>query len=200
MRTTLRVLLLTGVAAFTTTMMKGQQTAATPFHTSHQEVDLALTYAALHSNLTTGTNFWQQGGTVELSAEVYRGLGVVANIAGGRASNINNTGVNLTTVTTTFGPRYTWSPRHRKLALFGQGLFGEAHGLDSIFPSITGATTTDFNAFALQTGGGFDLRLWHHFAVRPIEADWLRTQFPNGTTNVQNNLRLEGGIVLRFPQ
>lgn len=92
MRTILRVLLLTGVAAFATTMMKGQQTAATPFDTSHQEVDLALTYAALHSNLTTGTNFWQQGGTVELSAEVYRGLGVVANIAGGRASNINDTG------------------------------------------------------------------------------------------------------------
>ena len=75
------------------------------------------------------------------------------NIEGSRAANIQGTGVNLTTVTTTFGPRYTWSPRSRKLAVFGQALIGESHGLNSIFPSSSGAQT-DFNTFALQVGGG----------------------------------------------
>lgn len=196
MRTTLCVLLLTGAAALATTTMKGQQNTVAP---SHPEIDLAVTYSAGRSNLTGGDAFWQQGGAMELSAEVYHGLGIAANIAGGRASNIDGTGVNLTTVTTTFGPRYTWSPKRRTLAIFGQGLIGEAHGLDSVFPSVTGATT-DFDTFALQIGGGVDLRLWHRFAVRPIQVDWLRTQFPNGTTNVQNNLHLGAGIVFRFPQ
>jgi hypothetical protein len=125
-----------------------------------------VTYSAGRSNLTGWNTFWQQGGAVELSAEVYHGIGTAANIAGGRASNIDGSGVNLTTVTTTFGPRYTWSPKYRGLAFFGQELIGEAHGLDSVFPSVTGATT-NFDSFALQIGGGVDLRLWHRFCCPP---------------------------------
>ena len=30
-------------------------------------------------------------------------------------------------------------------------------------------------------------------SVPPVQADWIRTQFPNATTNVQNNLRLGAG-------
>jgi hypothetical protein len=79
--------------------MKGQQNTVAP---SHPEIDLAVTYSGC-SNLTGGNSFWQQGGAVELSAEVYHGIGIAANIAGGRASNIDGSGVNPTTVTTTFG-------------------------------------------------------------------------------------------------
>jgi hypothetical protein len=61
-----------------------------------------------------------------------------------------------------------------------------------------GAPQTDFDTFALQVGGGVDLRLSPHFAIRPLQADWLRTQFPNGATNVQNDLRLGAEIVFRF--
>jgi outer membrane immunogenic protein len=194
MRNTLRYLLLIGVAVISTTTMKGQQTAAAP---SHHEVDLALTYSAQRSNLTSGSNFWRQGGTVELSAEAYRGLGIAMNINGSRSSNINGTGVNLTTVTTTFGPRYTWSRPSRKLSVFGQGLIGGSHGMDSVFPSPAGVQT-DFNAFALQVGGGVDLHLSRHIALRPLQADWIRTEFPNASTNVQNNLRLGAGVVFRL--
>jgi peptidoglycan-associated lipoprotein len=107
-------------------------------------------------------------------------------------------------VTTTFGPRYTWyRPSHtgkrKGLAIFGQGLIGEAHGFNSYFPTLSGSLT-DYNSFALQVGGGVDIGLSRHFAVRAIQADWLRTQFPNSTINVQNNFRLAAGIVLRFPQ
>jgi hypothetical protein len=170
----------------------------------HQEVDLAVTYTAQHSNLVSTPTFWQQGGSIELSTQTYRGLGIVANVTGTTIDNAADSGVGLSMVTTTFGPRYTWYRRtgaaeKHSIATFGQGLIGEAHGFNSYFPSSTGVQT-DYNSFALQVGGGVDLGLSHHFAVRVIQADWLRTQFPNSTTNVQNSLRLGAGIVVRFRQ
>jgi hypothetical protein len=170
----------------------------------HQEVDLAVTYTAQHSNLVSTPTFWQQGGSIELSTQTYRGLGIVANVTGTTIDNAADSGVGLSMVTTTFGPRYTWYRRtgaaeKHSIAIFGQGLIGEAHGFNSYFPSSTGVQT-DYNSFALQVGGGVDLGLSHHFAVRVIQADWLRTQFPNSTTNVQNSLRLGAGIVVRFRQ
>jgi hypothetical protein len=110
----------------------------------------------------------------------------------------------LTLVTATFGPTYTWAvPRHRNVPrqwrFFGESLIGIANGVDSVFPDPSGAQS-DASSFALQIGGGADLDLSPHFAVRLFHADWLRTQLPNGTTNIQNNLRLGAGIVFRFPQ
>ena len=177
-------------------LLGAAMTARGQLQAQHQEVDLAITYSAEHSNLTSGGNFWRQGGGAELSAEVFRGFGIAANVTGTHIKDINNSNVPLTTVTATFGPRYTWS--RKKLAVFGQGLIGESRGTDGVFPSSTGALS-EWNSFALQVGGGIDLRIDRHFAVRPIQADWIRTQFPNGGTNVQNNLRLGAGIVFRFP-
>ena len=162
--------------------------------TQRPEVDLAVTYSGEHSNLTSGGNFWRQGGGAELSTVVFHGFGIAANVTGTHIKDAND-GVPLTTITTTFGPRYTWS--RRKFAVFGQTLIGESHGTDGIFPSSSGALS-EWNSFALEVGGGVDLRIARHFAIRPIQADWVRTQFPNGNTNVQNSLRLAGGVVLRL--
>ena len=74
-----------------------------------------------------------------------------------------------------------------------------ANVVGSVFPGPSGAQS-DANRFALQIGGGADLDLSRHFALRLFHADWLRTQLPNGTTNVQNSLQLDAGIVVRFPQ
>jgi len=172
------------------------QTAApaAPAAPAH-EVDLAFTYSPQHRNSTAGNSFWSQGGSVEFSADLYRGFGVAADFSANHASNINGSGVKLTTLTTMFGPRYTWS-RH-KLAIFGGGLIGVSAGSDSVFPSPGGATQSA-RSFAAQVGGGVDLRLTPRIAVRPIEASWLRTQFPNGANNVQNTLQLSAGIVFRL--
>lgn len=173
-------------------------------NTKSQEVDLAITYSAQRSNLTTGKSFWAQGGGAELTATFYRGLGMAANITGTHAANISSSGVGLTLVTATFGPTYTWAvPQHRNVPrqwrFFGESLIGIANGADSVFPDPSGAQS-DASSLALQIGGGADLDLSPHFAVRLFHADWLRTQLPNGTTNIQNNLRLGAGIVFRFPQ
>ncbi|HSY34570.1 MAG TPA: hypothetical protein VK814_02355 [Acidobacteriaceae bacterium] len=198
-----RYFLLLAASLFVTTSLGAQAIAAgsTP---GHQEVDLAVMYTAQHSNLVSNPTFWQQGGSIELSTQTYRGFGVAANIAGTNVGDAANSGTGLTMITTTFGPRYTWyrpfrSRGNRGLAIFGEGLIGEAHGLHSYFPATAGVLT-DYNTFALQVGGGVDLGLSRHFSVRLFQADWLRTQFPNSTTNVQNTFRVSAGLVFRFPQ
>jgi len=88
--------------------------------------------------------------------------------------------------------------------VFGEGLAGETNAFHSLFSVGSGpvgspnaGTTTSANALAVETGGGLDIRLSRRFAVRAIRASYLRTQLPNTSTNVQNNLSLGAGIV--FP-
>jgi hypothetical protein len=180
-----RYFLLLAAPLFLMTVNLKAQAVATGSTSGHQEVDLAVTYTAQYSNLVSDPTFWHQGGSIELSTQTYRGFG-------------------LSMVTATFGPRYTWyrpigGARKKSLAIFGQGLIGEAHGFNSYFPTAS-ASLTDYNSFALQVGGGVDIGLSRHFAVRAFQADWLRTYFPNSTTNIQNTFRIGAGIVLRFPQ
>ncbi len=192
MRKVLRILLLIGAATATAVSAHSQAVATT----SH-EVNTAISYNTQHSNLTTGDGFWLQGGAVDVSAEIHQGLSVVVSISGAHAGNILGSGVSLTTIDALAGPRYRWTPISHKYAFFGQALIGEAHGRNSLFPAQQGAVSS-YDSFALQTGGGVDLWFSRRVAIRLIEMDWLRTQFPNSTTNVQNNLRISAGLVFRI--
>jgi len=164
-------------------------------HRSTHEVDLAVTYDAQRRNLTSGTSFWEQGGGAELSASLFHGLGVAASFTAGSISNVNGTGIGLTTFTTVAGPRYTWS--RRKLAVFGEGLAGESSATNSAFPQ-NGTVSSTANSFASQVGGGVDFHVSHRLAVRAFQASWVRTAFPNATTNAQNTLQVGAGVVLRL--
>jgi hypothetical protein len=165
-------------------------------NTAPPSVELALTFSAQRSlQVNTTQNFWAEGAAAEIGVDAFRGFGIAANFTGARTSNIGTTGTALSLVTVTFGPRYRWHDGHR-LSLYGEGLVGEANAFSSLFPSTFGAQT-DANALATQVGGGVDLRLSHHVAVRALEASWLRTQFPNSTSDIQNNLLLGAGIVIR---
>jgi outer membrane protein OmpA-like peptidoglycan-associated protein len=74
-----------------------------------------------------------------------------------------------------------------------------------------GATSTKFastqNAAALLVGGGIDIRLSHRVGLRPIELDYLPTNFSPfnvpglghvNSNNWQQNLRYSAGLVFRF--
>jgi hypothetical protein len=161
-------------------------------------LELAFTYQGTLSDLVSGSRFWMQGGSAQIHGQFYGGWGVVADISGAHIANINATGVGLDLVTATFGPRYTWRPAHTRYSVYGQGLVGEAWGRNSVFPNSAGAATTA-NSLAVKAGGGLNVDLTRHFALRAVEADYLRTQLPNSTNNAQNNLTLAAGIVLRLP-
>lgn len=170
-------------------------------------VDVAITYDALRTNHISGDNFWMQGGAVELVARLYRGFGVAARVEGEHAGPGTANGVPLSLVTTVFGLRYTLASRSGRYVVFGDGLAGQSNGFHSLFSkgsgpvgSSTAGTTTSSNALAVEIGGGLDVRLSRHLAFRAIDARYLRTGFPNSTTNIQNNLSLGAGIVLRLGQ
>jgi len=159
-------------------------------------LDLAFSYVSQRSlKAATGQNFWMQGGSIELGADLLHGLGVAAQVAGTHAGSIGSSGVPLTLMTATFGPRYRWHAR-RRCSLYGEGLIGEANALESLFPA-TGASLSSSNSLALQVGGGADFNMSNRVELR-VDAAWMRTQLPNATDNVQNTLRLGAGIALRF--
>jgi hypothetical protein len=158
-------------------------------------LEATFTYNPVLANVTIGDEFGMQGGSVQVQAKLWRRFCAVADVAGLHTSNVNGSGVGLDLVTATFGPRYILS-RHR-MVFFGQVLVGEAFGVNGIFPTSSGTNSTA-NSIALQIGGGINLPFTRHFAIRVLDANWLRTQLPNATTNVQNNLRLGAGMVYRF--
>lgn len=189
-----------GLLLLATPVLIAQQ-AARP--TSSHEVNFAFTYTAQRGNTTGGSNFWMQGGGAQIAGTIYRGIGVVADVTATRVSKINGTGVNLTLVTTTFGPRYTWAlpvsrSSSRQLRFFGEVTGGIVNGLDSAFPNPSGVQS-NATGTALQVGGGADLTVSRHFALRLMQAHWVRTWMPNAYTGAQNNFTTGAGIVLRTP-
>lgn len=182
--------LLAGVSAW------GQQTQNQP-GPGEDFLDVAIVDQTLKSNVVGGDTLWMPGGSIQVHSRFWHGLGVVADVAGLHAGSINHSGTGLDIVTATFGPRYTWSFRRHRYAVFGQALFGEANGFNSIFPSSKGAVDSASSA-AFYLGGGINVHLNRHFSVRALEADWLRTQMPNTTTNVQNHMRLGVGLIYRI--
>lgn len=160
-------------------------------------VDLAVSFLAERSiQANTALGFWAQGGSLELGADLFHGFGAAANVSGVHTASIGAGGVPLSLVTTTFGPRYRWHNGHR-VSPYGEALLGEADGFRSLFPSSAGADSSA-SSLALQVGGGVDLTLSHHVAVRVVEASWQRTRLPNGTNARQNSLQLGAGLVARF--
>ena len=83
-----------------------------------------------------------------------------------------------------FGPRFM--ARGRNATLFAHGLVG-ANTLHA-----AGAST---HGFAAAVGGGLDYNVGNHFAIRVIQADYLRTRLSNVWFN---DARLGMGIVFKF--
>jgi hypothetical protein len=156
---------------------------------------MAVEYNAVRANGTSTGGFWMNGGSLDLHGQIWHAWGLAGVVTGDRTGNIHSTGVGLSLVTATFGPRYTWS--RGKTSVFGQFLFGGARGFDGVFPSA-GSTESKASSLAVQAGGGVDVNLRPHLALRVLEADWLHTQLPNGYTSEQNDLRIGAGVVFRF--
>jgi opacity protein-like surface antigen len=164
-----------------------------------QPIDVSVTYIAQRSlRASTAQNFWLEGGSAEFGIGLWHGLGAAANFTDGHTGSIGSSGVPLTLLSATFGPRYR---RHtaKRVSVYGEGLFGVASGSDSAFPTPSGAQP-GANSFAMQLSGGVDYRVSSRLAVRALDIGYLHTALPNGTGNVQNLLRLGAGIVFRFKE
>ena len=165
------------------------------------QLDLGVTFLGDRTNPVNGSNSWLTGGSIEYGVDAFHGFGLAVAITGLQTASIGNPGVPLAFVTTTFGPRYRYTRAlgsgRGSLSVFGEALLGEVDAFHSSLPS-TQRVTDSANSLALQVGGGIDVGLSRRFAFRALQAEWLRTQLQNGTTNVQNHLQLGSGLVLRF--
>jgi len=176
---------------------------ATTAAASRRTTDIAIMYTAEDANpVGGGGSFWLQGGSVELGVSLWHGLSAAGNFTGTHTASAGSQNIPLGLMVYTFGPRYRWvlpahGPRSRQTSIFGEVMIGGAKGFDSLFPTSSGATATA-NSFAVQVGLGFDMKLKKHLDLRPAELSWVRMQLPNSTTNIQNDLRISTGIVLRY--
>lgn len=101
--------------------------------------------------------------------------------------------------TFTFGPVFTVR-KISHLSPFAEFLVGGYHQTDNQPNIYLGPLTA--TSFAMLAGGGLDVNLSKHIAVRPAEFDWMLLKVPIGAGNAGStpagNYRYLGGIVLRF--
>jgi peptidoglycan-associated lipoprotein len=169
-------------------------------------------YSYLRNN-SNGFNGFEGQGTFNFS----RYIGVTADLGGNYRTLASGSilgvsaSANQRLYTFMFGPTVT-APIGRS-SVFAHALFGEAHsslGAGVSIPIIGGISTgvTSANAFAMAFGGGVDIGLSKHVAIRAAQVDFIRTQF-NSTDALatglssdlgdhQNSMRYSGGIVFRF--
>jgi len=164
-------------------------------------------------NSSNGFGGWEGQGTFNFN----RYLGVTADVSGTSVTPFGFSALGFSAGTYQrlnnylFGPTIT--ANLGRSAVFAHALFGEAHsslGAGVSVPIIGGISTglTSANAFAMAFGGGIDIGLTRHLAIRAVQVDYLRTQF-NATDalttglssslgNRQNSFRYSSGIVFRF--
>lgn len=169
-----------------------------PAQKKNTGLEAALSYKFSYANTTTPKQFWQNGGSVELHGQFWKGLGAVGRVDGLHTSDMQGTGVGLDLVTATFGPRYTWTPKKSRFRYYGEVLGGVSNGLNSQFPTDSGMQTSATSA-AFLLGGGVNYKLNKWLGIRVFDAHWMRTDFPNATTGNQNTLVAGSGIIFRLP-
>ncbi|HTZ47997.1 MAG TPA: hypothetical protein VMH20_10415 [Verrucomicrobiae bacterium] len=102
-----------------------------------------------------------------------------------------------------FGPQI--KIRIKRVQPFFEGLVGGVHTnfYQNVHKNCSGCTFGSPGDWALDVvlGGGVDIKVTSHLAIRPIEVDYFLTRFINNLTtgnNNQNNFRYQAGLVFEF--
>jgi len=105
------------------------------------------------------------------------------------------------------GPIVKFRTSH--VEVFVESLFGGAHSnfYGNLFKTCNSqgcsvaSKSPSNNAFDFLIGGGIEVPVGEHFAIRPVQLEYLLTRFGNDFThgnNNQSNLRYQAGIQFRF--
>ncbi|WP_263353145.1 OmpA family protein [Acidicapsa acidisoli] len=178
------------------------------------KIELFLGYSYLRAvpSPSSGNRLaWLNGGSTSIAFNLNRYLGIVGDFGGFNDTELNLLGANPSTTpdssgtvfTYLFGPRFSFR-KYDRITPFVQVLFGGVHASEVTLSSCSGAACTLLPAedtFSMAAGGGLDIKIHRHFALRIIQAEYLGTRFENhtiGATATQNDIRLSSGIVFRF--
>ena len=133
--------------------------------------------------------FSANGITGEAAYHLASRFGIVGELSG---YSLARTGCNTTyQVSYLLGPKVGLRPARR------HGIRPGAFGARRVC-AADGVTLGPVTAFGMTAGGGIDLRVFRHFAVRPLQTEYFMTKFPDGANDRQNNFRFGAGIVLRL--
>jgi len=152
------------------------------------------------------------GGTASLAYNFNRYFGLVTDFTGYADSELRLSGPGASPTriagsggsayTFLFGPRLSYRA-HDRFTPFVQVLGGGAYATAVTLNNCTVACTPlpEQGSFAMTAGGGLDIKLTKHVALRAVQAEYLMTRFADVSTSVrgtQNDMRLSAGIVFRF--
>jgi len=167
----------------------------------YPKAEWSLGYSFVRFNSTSDVPaFTAQGGSTSVAYNINKAIGIVGEFGGYHNGKIGDLQLDNTTYTYLVGPRFTY--RKESMAPFFHVLLGGAHAtgsVENLLPPPDRLEATR-NSFAMAVGAGIDFKLSRHFALRPIQADYLLTQFGGQLTGggKQNNFRYTGGIVFLF--
>ena len=136
------------------------------------------------------STFNANGGGGQLEYNANHSLGMVGDLAGYGVTTTTNGALEAGAYTYMFGPRANL--RRGKVTPFAQALFGGVLGTHGI-----GRPGYESH-FAMTTGGGLDFKVSQFISLRPVQAEYFMTKFPDGLSNRQNNFRFGTGIVIRL--
>jgi opacity protein-like surface antigen len=145
------------------------------------------------SSSGNGLNF--NGGSGAVAFNFTPMFGVVGNFGAYHNRSFSSS---PTTFTYLFGPQFTFRGNEH-VSPFFHVLLGGAHQSESFSSgSNTSSSSNSSNAFALAGGGGLDVHVSPHIAIRVAQVDYLLTKFQDDQDNRQNNIRISAGIVFRW--
>ena len=177
------------------------------------EVFLGYSYLRAVPTLAEGNRLvWLNGGSASIALNLNRYFGIVGDFGGFNDTQLRLQGTNPAVVADSSGTMYTFlaGPRlsfrnHERVTPFVQALFGGIRASAvTISSNCTDVGCTPLpaeNKFAMTAGGGLDVRVHRHLAIRVIQAEYLMTKFADtntGNSASQNDMRLSAGIVFRF--
>jgi opacity protein-like surface antigen len=185
-------------------------------YVSYPKVELFLGYSYLRGVPTRSPGNRMDslnGGSANIAFNLNRYLGIVADVGGYNATEIqitsagaNSAGVSDasgTAFTFMAGPRLSWR-KHDRITPFAQVLVGGIHASEVTLSNCNGPLCTPLpseNSLALTAGGGVDLKISRHVALRLVQAEYLMTDFADlstGERQTQNDIRLSSGLVFGF--
>jgi opacity protein-like surface antigen len=174
---------------------------ATAQETSTPVAEVGLSYSYMRVNPGgTLSSYNANGGYGYAEYNFSRVFGLVADLGANHVGNVNGVQLGNTSFEYLFGPRFNW--RHSRFTPYVQALVGGERFSNGLNPgSNDPRLLSSQNNFAAAFGGGLDIAVTNHIAIKPIQVEWLTTQISNSAANLnyaQNNLRYSAGVVFRF--
>jgi hypothetical protein len=150
----------------------------------HSKADVFGGYQYLR--VGTAPGLAANGWNAAITGNVNRWFGITGDLSGAYRPV---GGINLSAHTFTVGPQF---------ALHGRRVTPFAHVLLGAFRALIGTPVLDtgLDGFAMMTGGGVDINVSDHIAVRPFQLDWVL--WHTSGTMEKKNARISAGIVFRI--